>query len=276
MALGDGIRRNVAHIQKDDERNRLRDAIVELNNRRYPDGVSKWVKQDEIHQATHIHGGPAFIPWHRELCNRFEVLLREVDADLSLHYWDWTEDPLQASDGAGGTIDLLTKDFMGAPHGFVDDPFTGFPQFKREMKASSPTVATDSDIVNVANNYTRDGQWQTFRKKLEEEHDSIHGYVGGSIGHFHTAFEDPFVFLLHSNADRIWALWQTASGEEWRLDPGQVYGNERCAPTLVELLEPWAGVATALRPWAPPDNQQVTKTSLHCSIVTPPRYDTSP
>ena len=83
MALGDGIRRNVAHVSEE-ERNRLRDAIVELNNRLYPDGVSKWVKQDKIHEATHVHGGPSFVPWHRELINRFERLLQEIAPDVSL------------------------------------------------------------------------------------------------------------------------------------------------------------------------------------------------
>lgn len=29
-------------------------------------GVSYWFKQDEIHQATHVHGGPAFLSWHME------------------------------------------------------------------------------------------------------------------------------------------------------------------------------------------------------------------
>ena len=27
-----------------------------------------------IHQATHVHGGPGFIPWHREIVNRLDEL----------------------------------------------------------------------------------------------------------------------------------------------------------------------------------------------------------
>ena len=79
MALGDGIRRNIATVSQQ-ERDRFRDAIIALNNnKRFPGartdfpagGVSYWFKQDEIHQATHVHGTPAFLAWHRELCNRF-------------------------------------------------------------------------------------------------------------------------------------------------------------------------------------------------------------
>ena len=86
MALGDGIRRNIAHVDPT-ERAMLRDAILALHHRYYPGspsdvppgGVSWWFKQDEIHQATHVHGGPEFLPWHREITNRFEALIRQIN-----------------------------------------------------------------------------------------------------------------------------------------------------------------------------------------------------
>ena len=127
MALGDGIRRNIAHVDPS-ERALLRDAILELNKRYFPGartdtppgGVSWWFKQDEIHQATHVHGGPEFLPWHREITNRFEELLRQINPDLSLHYWDFKEDPRAIPNGniGGGnvgTVNLFDTDFMGSP-----------------------------------------------------------------------------------------------------------------------------------------------------------------
>src|SRR6266568_9070222 len=98
VALGDGIRRNVAKISQQ-ERDRLRDAFLALDTSKfYPDGVSIWDKQEDIHKNGHaggadVHAGPAFLAWHRELCNRLESAIREVDPELSLHYWDWTTDP---------------------------------------------------------------------------------------------------------------------------------------------------------------------------------------
>ena len=86
------IRRNIAHLTPA-EREQFVDAIRQIDLLAYPDGVSYWDKQDQIHQGTHNHGGNSFIPWHRELCNRFEKLLQQVDPDVALHYWDWTEDP---------------------------------------------------------------------------------------------------------------------------------------------------------------------------------------
>src|SRR2546421_6709474 len=100
MALADGIRRNAATLSQG-ERDALRDAFIALDTDprfRYPDAVSFWDKQNEIHDATHVHRGPAFLTWHRELCNRLEAQLRMVNPGLSLHYWDWTTDPNNAAD----------------------------------------------------------------------------------------------------------------------------------------------------------------------------------
>ncbi|MFK7786445.1 MAG: tyrosinase family protein [Crocinitomicaceae bacterium] len=275
MALGDGIRRNIAHVSAA-ERDRFINAVVQLNSRYYPDGVSKWVKQDEIHEATHVHGGPSFLPWHRELINRYEELLREIDPQLSLHYWDWTQDPRAADDGSGGTVNLFTSDFMGSSSGDAGDPFSGFPPFTRDLDAGAPLVDPDADIIASTNGEDQIDQFPIFRTVLESvpNHDRVHGYIGGTIGFAHTAFEDPFVYLLHSNVDRIWAKWQTEPGEEWRLDPNLTYGSETADISITENLEPWAG-GLGLRPWASPDNQQEIKNSKHISVVMPPCYDTN-
>ena len=51
MALGDGIRRNIAKISAT-ERDRFIAAFRQLDmSRFFPDGVSYWDKQDQIHQG---------------------------------------------------------------------------------------------------------------------------------------------------------------------------------------------------------------------------------
>ena len=90
-----------------------------------------------------------------------------------------------------------------------------------------------------------------------------------------SATRSPSQFLLHANTDRLFALWQLAPGQEWRLDPDRVYGRAGSAPAIVSNLEPWAG-GEGLRPWAPPDNQQLVKSCMDPSVVTPLRYDTNP
>jgi hypothetical protein len=137
MAPGDGIRRNIADVEPM-ERAAFLAAIKEMHHRYYPGsksdtppgGVSWWFKQDEIHQATHVHGGPEFLPWHRELCNRFEELLRQINPELSLHYWDFGDNPTNIPDGnlgggAVGPLNLFDSSFFGAARpapGQNDDP----------------------------------------------------------------------------------------------------------------------------------------------------------
>jgi Common central domain of tyrosinase/von Willebrand factor type A domain len=355
MALGDGIRRNIAHVDPV-ERDMLRDAILEMHRRFYPGnrgdtppgGVSWWFKQDEIHQATHVHGGPEFLPWHRELTNRFEELLRQINPQLSLHYWDFKEDPTNIPDGnlgggVTGPLKLFDSNFMGAEHpnpGDKDDPDVGVPN----VDAGDPWLAAkfyDPNAVDVgtdphagepghpplfrgsfdgdprgtnnpvdpprhmARTQTASAPYDTaaqetailanldfpsFRKALEQLHNGAHGYFGNVSPHI--AFRDPFVFLLHSNVDRIYAQWQTDPAHPNRLDPNTVYGAESnldvtvpdflggtTVQNLTHLVEPWStgiGHFHAIRPWEPThENQGVPHNYHDISVVAPPCYDTN-
>ncbi len=292
--VGPIIRRNIAKVSQA-ERNKLRNAILELDRRTYPDGVSFWDKQDQIHQATHVHGGPAFIPWHRELVNRYEALLRQIDPTVALHYWDWQTDPRKSPDGAGGTVNLFStgpSGFMGSASGRAGPPLDGFDnggsfpgsrddtgnpadpprEIRRALAQGAPQLDADAAIMAADDGLPQAEQWRAIREAIEDAHNTAHGYIGGTIGFAHSSFEDPFVFLLHANVDRLWAKWQREPGQQWRLDPARVYGDEGTDPRILENLQPWAG-GTGTRPWAPPENQQQVKNCKHPTIVEPPRYE---
>ena len=316
MALGDGIRRNVMSISQN-ERDRLRDAILALHTKHYPGGrtdvpaggVSRWFKQDEIHAHTHVHGCPAFLPWHREMINRFEASLREVDPDLSLHYWDWTTSPLP----------LFTTTFMGSPSGLAgapwlaagfyvpaatpfrsnnefdpnNNPFDPPRDITRSVVGGAPVTAVGNTAIINATDF------QDLNAKLTQAHNQAHGFIGGTIGNAHTSFRDPFVFLLHSNVDRLFAMWQRQPAHPERLNPDLIYNTDSASQGsgdvasgdpfwgILSPLEPWAGVEAQLpstgvvanvqatRPWASPENLQVVKDSRHPAVVDPPLYDTT-
>jgi hypothetical protein len=380
--LGDGIRRNLATVSKE-ERDLFIDAVKQLNQVYYSPGgsrndfpaghVSYWFKQDEIHQSSHVHGCPAFLPWHREMINRYEALLRTIHPQLSLHYWDWNLDPSNMPDGEGGTINLFDSDFMGNADGTVNEGSVGQPllgagyylqnpsdtppangQYRddnspviinrpnpadpstfsypdpnvaphihynpadpprtltRDKQPGAPPVgvpgngwASDSDFINA-------NTWEDFRNLMygDEQgtsgvgaHGAAHGYIGGNLGDPHLSFRDPFVYLLHANIDRLWAMWQRKPGHPERLDPAQLYNTEGNTigsgdvdtgdPQwgILSPLEPWAGysaqtaatgVVTSLlpiRPWFAPENEQNQpgnyKTSRDITVVIPPSYDTA-
>jgi tyrosinase-like protein len=407
MTLGDGIRRSIATIGRN-ERDLFIDAVKQLNRVYYsPNGsrtdfpagrVSKWFKQDEIHQGSHVHGCPAFLPWHREICNRFEALLRSIHPELSLHYWDWNLDPSNMPDETGQSFSLFDSDFMGNADGTINEGSVGEPllsagfyllnpsdpdpvdgKFRddispvtlnrpnpsdpatfsypttsnsnpadppktltRQKRAGAPPVgqtlkdpfaihtpdgnpdwtpvpsgtpfpavhwATDAELVNAPT-------WESFNDLMQggelagsndEAHGLAHSYIGGNLADAHISFRDPFVFLLHSNIDRIWAMWQKKNPTV-RLDPAQVYGTQGNSKGkgdvedesetnganwgILSPLEPWAGFEAQtnttgrvahiwpMRTWFAPENEQNqpgnNKNSKDASVVTPPRYDTAP
>ncbi|MEU0880409.1 tyrosinase family protein [Lentzea sp. NPDC005914] len=295
------VRRNFAHLTPA-ERQAYIDAVLQADLLTFPGGVSYWDKQDEIHQSTHNHGGNSFLPWHRELVNRYEALLQQANPDVALHYWDWTEDPRAASDGQGGTVDLSSSTLLGTMNGMVDGPLAALhnggalagsreqtrnpadpPQsVERGARAGAPGIAADATIITSADGLPQAQQWQAFRNELEGWHGSAHGYIGGDIGQRHAAFEDPFVFLLHSNVDRLFAMWQTQPGNDWRLDPDQVYGDQSGTTgtgSILATMQPWNGTVefgAPIDPWTGMSASIEHKNCRDTAVVRPPCYDTLP
>ena len=282
MALGDGIRRDVATISQA-ERDLLLDAFLKLDSARfYPDGASYWDKQEEIHKNAHfagldVHAGPAFIPWHRVLTNRLEELLRGIHPELSLHYWDWTTDPRAASAGRAA---LFTSAFMGGTGNPAGPPLADFESSEktdpfgdgshdhiwRQVGAAdakgdgTPNLGGDGSILAHP-------EFTAFNAAVQSAHNSAHGFIGGSIGDAHFSFHDPFVFLLHSNMDRLWARWQTDPAHPDRINPSTAYGLAAVSPT--EHVEPWAG-GTGLQPWASDATLRAVITYRDTSVIAPP------
>ncbi|MHA6781864.1 tyrosinase family protein [Pseudonocardia saturnea] len=297
------VRRNIAHLT-DVERQAFINALQQIDLRTFADGVSMWDKQDQIHQSTHNHNGNSFLPWHRELVNRFESYLQQVDPVVALPYWDWTEDPRAASDGQGGTVDLSDDTLMGTMNGQLGgvlaslhnggalagsreqtgDPADPPQSVTRNAPPGAPGLSSDATIISSSDGLPQAQQWTAFREALEGNggHNGAHGYIGGDIGGQHQAFEDPFVFLLHANVDRLFAMWQTQPGQDWRLDPDLIYGDQSTTTDDVGILnnlQPWDGTVqfgAPIEPWVGSSAAIEVKNSRHPSVVRPPCYDTLP
>jgi hypothetical protein len=139
------------------------------------------------------------------------------------------------------------------------------------------TLAQDAAVLAA-------GDYAQMRLVLERIHNDMHGFV--NMGGAHISFRDPFVFLLHSNVDRLFARWQTDPDHPERLEPDQVYGTESDRDVLVNgiiqnvnhQVEPWStgrGTFTNIRPWFAPENQGEPHTYKLSALVSPPAYDTN-
>jgi hypothetical protein len=126
---------------------------------------------------------------------------------LSLHYWDWTQ----------GATFLFTTNFIGSANGSAGEPWlsAGFynpnadpyrsddefdtlhnnpvdppKTLTRNYVCSTFPIATDNAIVNA-------GDFKTMWNLLESAHNSVHGFIGGTLGHPHIlpAAGDPMGYL---------------------------------------------------------------------------------
>ena len=233
-----------------------------------------------------------------------------MDPTVALHYWDWTTDPLASDDGAGGNVNLFTSLTMGSPQGRAGTPFDSLDnhgvdagsrsdfltdaaqvllppkEITREVSCSPLTgTQADAGLIASSDGFPQDQEFEVFRVAAESVHNERHGCIGGTLGDQHTSLQDPFVFLLHSNTDRLFAMWQVVQGKSYRLDPAQVYGadtGDSSKHGTAEQLQPWNGVPDGcftppcppVSPWLPGSPDIVTKTSESPSVVRPPRYDT--
>jgi hypothetical protein len=262
------------------QRTAYKNAIIAANAINFFGGVSYWHKQQEVHAFGPVnrHGTPAFLPWHREFLNRYEVLLEESDPLVKLLYWDWTTDPENTT---GGT-NLFTSSFMGASGRGIGPVSIGAPF----MPALSPPTVTRNLSTSVTPPASSDASilgsstYPTVASVIENvpNHNSAHGYIGGGgdMSYIGSAAQDPFFFLLHANVDRLWAQWQRNVTQLGRLDPATTYGTYSSNVNITTSMAPWDGTGTAIQPWTIAGGYIVSKTPKDPSVVSPPVYDTAP
>jgi tyrosinase len=150
---------------------------------------------------------PLFLPWHRAYLYVFERSLRDQVPDASLPWWDWTA-PAAHQNGipqsfsvarAGGRRNPLAAGPIApqAPPGRAAPLTVRNPQDPSEL----PEASDVQSLLGI-----RD--FQRFSSRLQDFHDSIHGWVGGHMGIIAWAAYDPIFWAHHAMVDRLWALWQ--------------------------------------------------------------------
>ena len=271
----------------------------------FPMGQDYWYTQQTVHSEmganSNIHETLAFLPWHREFVNRYEILLQQADPTVKLLYWDWTTNPNPS------------LSFMGSFSGSIGAPFnpTLTPTITRGVSGPPPaepdsTVLARSPYGPFVPSPCYPPSSAPFMPALEDcSHNYSHGYIGGpcpasnptcdtfnqtsnQMGNPAVAAEDPFFFMLHGNVDRLWAEWQRNPSDLTRLDPTQTYGSSLGTDVNLQLtMSPWdgspGGSASAssyqIQPWEPGTSGGyyiVAKLPNDPSVVSPPIYDTAP
>jgi tyrosinase len=222
------------------------------------------------------HGTALFLPWHRAYLYYFELAMQtrlgprftEIApqdpelAEVGLPWWDWTSDeshrdgipdsyaqaeidgepnplaattigscpggdPLFVGVWSAALVDAVRAQIPGA---ITDD---GAPRTLRDPDAPDelPRRATVDDIV------LRQSTYGTFSNSLEQVHNQVHGWVGGSMAVVPTSAYDPIFWSHHAMIDRLWYLWQIG---DLGVDPPPALLNTVLAPfpmTVAETLD---------------------------------------
>lgn len=150
-----------------------------------------------------IHHLPLFPPWHRAYLYYFEQALREVEPTVALPWWDWTASaaiPAAYTDAkdAQGNANVLLKAPI-KPWG----PAKGPAETNREVGVA-PVQGPPYELTYAlaATSYS------DFNKRLWEVHDTVHVWVGGTMGNPEWAAYDPLFWAHHTMVDRVWRIWQ--------------------------------------------------------------------
>lgn len=148
-----------------------------------------------IHAQTHYqHGSQRFLPWHRVYLLQLEQALQTVHPDVTIPYWNWTDDSEQS-------IPMWLASFkptvpMPAP--------TAAITVTRAANTSAGLATLASNIPAILDV----GDFPTFTSSLEAVHGGVHVWVGGSMSQVPTAPADPIFWMHHANIDRLWWQWQ--------------------------------------------------------------------
>jgi tyrosinase len=151
------------------------------------------------------HNSPLFLAWHRAYLYFFELALRDQVADVVLPWWDWTVDQAvpaaYASDQVNGAANPLYSSPIqpsGREPGGSDHTIR---QPGQPDAPPLPDAATVDGILAL-------GDFIDFQTQLEDIHNGVHVWVGGTMSDIATAAYDPVFWAHHTMIDRVWRLWQ--------------------------------------------------------------------
>jgi tyrosinase len=167
------------------------------------------------------HGTLLFLPWHRAYLYYFEQYLLDVmpaGVTVSLPWWDWSAQ-------TGVPASYATSDLPdGAANPLASAPVTGIPgvqftemnvpQVERTSRTPGPTgpghgsagLPSVTDVTALL----QLEDFDDFSGQLEDLHNRVHVWVGGTMSEIPVAAFDPLFWAHHTMIDRLWALWQQA------------------------------------------------------------------
>ena len=155
------------------------------------------------------HGTPLFLPWHRAYLYLFEKALQDAVPGTMLAWWDWTTEHTTGVPAA-----YAEPEVSGASNPLYSSPIQASG---REPKGPDHTVRQPGepeapplpDPAHIQQILVL-ADFIDFQTQLEDVHNGVHVWVGGTMSDIATAAYDPLFWAHHTMIDRVWRLWQLA------------------------------------------------------------------
>jgi tyrosinase len=157
------------------------------------------------HSSVGSQGFPfdLFLPWHRAYLLLFDRTVMAANSGAVLPWWDWTSAASHATGIPASFQNTASLASGPVPAALRTNP----PRTRRSSQAPSslPTAATIESILNLTT-------FDDFSGQVQNQHDRVHGWVGGDMGVVAQSAFDPIFWSHHCMIDRLWYLWQVRHG----------------------------------------------------------------
>lgn len=158
------------------------------------------------------HHNLLFLPWHRAYLYLFEQALQDQVAGVTLPWWDYYAGPEPAVPDA-----YAQEQVNAAANPLAHGPIRGIPQDQWDRIEGGPMPDATSRAPGVLARFPGQDQveqaldaptFTDFSNFIENVHDNIHVWVGGTMSEIPVAAFDPLFWAHHCMIDRLWYLWQ--------------------------------------------------------------------
>ena len=158
------------------------------------------------------HHNLLFLPWHRAYLYLFEQALQDQVAGVTLPWWDYYAGPEPAVPDA-----YAQEQVNGSPNPLAHGPIRGIPPEQWDRIEGGPMPDATSRTPGLLAPFPGQDQveraldaptFTDFSNFVENIHDNIHVWVGGTMSEISVAAFDPVFWAHHCMIDRLWYLWQ--------------------------------------------------------------------
>jgi tyrosinase len=159
------------------------------------------------------HGTPLFAVWHRPYLYLFEKALQDQVPGVTLPYWDWTAPEAQTNSLPQAYTDQNYKDASGEskPNPLYQSVITFQGTEYNQTSRDPGTLSTLKTLARMVVSAQRQTSYVKYSAALENPHNGLHGFVGGTMGIIPYAAYDPIFWAHHANVDRLFSEWQGAN-----------------------------------------------------------------